>query len=188
MKPFNKFVEQFSVNASRNNQLKQNIQPTQPNYLQSGPLTKTNNMLKKLGPAVTQRNIPTQTLSQNKNGNLEPSELLRVGKYNASPVGLKQWYTNNAYLLPKAAQAFLLAQREYGKQIPINSAYRNLEHQAGLNAKVKAQAGRSKHGFGLALDMQPGTNAYNWFKTNGPRYGWYFAGIQGDPYHFEFRG
>jgi len=137
-------------------------------------------------PAVTRVNAPTTTVG--KNGQLTPQELTPVGKYAASPVGKKQWYGDTAMLSPRAAAAFLAAQQSYGKPIPINSAYRSLDHQAGISAKVKATPGRSKHGLGLALDIQPGTDAYNWLVQNGSKFGWHFAGIRNDPYHFEYRG
>lgn len=138
--------------------------------------------------AVTMRNIPTP-VSASKNGRLQPNELTKVGKYNAGAAGKAQWYKDDAYLSPDAARAFLAAQQAYGGTIKINSAYRNLEHQAGVSRqyRVAAQPGRSQHGLGKAIDLQPGTPGYNWMKTNGPRFGWYFAAISGDPYHFEYR-
>jgi LAS superfamily LD-carboxypeptidase LdcB len=159
----------------------------------------------RVAPAVTQQNVattsvptqitaptqPQQTAAANKNGQLTQQELKPVGKYDAGPSGARQWYGNTAYLSPKAADAFLMAQRTFGEQIPINSAYRNLEHQGGLSReghKVVGKSGKSKHGLGNAVDIQPGTAAYNWFQKNGPKFGWHFAAIAGDPYHFEYRG
>ena len=145
-------------------------------------------------PAVTTRNVPSTagTISgAGKNGQLQPSELVRVGKYQAGPSGQSQWYKNDAYLAPDAARAFQRAQQEYGKPIQINSAYRNLEHQKGLSReghRVVARSGTSRHGLGKALDLQNGTSAYNWMKANGPKYGWHYAAISGDPYHFEYKG
>jgi len=157
-----------------------------------------------VAPSVTQRNIATtsypvqttaptqpQQTATGKNGQLTQKELKLVGKYNAGPSGKRQWYTNNAFLSPRAADAFLAAQQAYGRPFPINSAYRNLEHQRGLSGeghKVVGRAGTSRHGLGMAIDIQPNTPHYNWFKQNGPQFGWHFASIPGDPYHFEFRG
>ena len=120
---------------------------------------------------------------------MQPSDLIKVGKYNAGAAGRAQWYGTDAYLAPDAGRAFLAAQQAYGKTIPINSAYRNIEHQAGVRRQttVAAKPGTSRHGLGRALDLQPNTPAYNWFKNNGPKYGWYFAAIRNDPYHFEYR-
>jgi len=157
----------------------------------------------RIAPAVTQRNVattsyPVQTTAPtqaqqtgDRNGQLTPQELKPVGKYAAGPSGARQWYGNTAFLAPRAADAFLAAQQAYGAPIPINSAYRNLEHQSGLGReghKVVGKSGRSRHGLGMAIDLQNGTQHYNWFIQNGPKFGWHYARIPGDPYHFEFRG
>jgi len=157
-----------------------------------------------VAPPVTQRNVatttypvqttaPTQAVqtATGRNGQLTQRELKPVGKYNAGPSGKRQWYADNAFLSPRAADAFLAAQQAFGRPFPINSAYRNLEHQRGLSGeghKVVGKAGTSRHGLGMAIDIQPNTPHYNWFKQNGPQFGWHFASIPGDPYHFEFRG
>lgn len=144
----------------------------------------------KPAPAVTQRNAPVKPTGRN--GMLSPQELKQVGTYNATPggAGEKQWYGRNAFLNPKAADAFLAAKQAYGKDIPINSAYRNLEHQQGLRGKhaVVAQAGTSMHGLGKGLDLQSGTDAFNWMVRNGPKFGWYHKNIRNDPFHFEYKG
>lgn len=168
------------------------------------PLQQQTSQQYTVSPAVTQRNIPTTTYpvqttaptqaqqtGMGRNGQLTAQDLKPVGKYNAGPSGARQWYGNTALLSPGAADAFLAAQQAYGQQIPINSAYRNIEHQKGLSReghKVVGRAGTSRHGLGMAIDIQPNTPAYNWFMRNGPQFGWHFASIKGDPYHFEFRG
>lgn len=172
------------------------------------PYTKQTNMVtaqpSPVAPSVTQRNVattsyPVQTTaptqakqtSTGRNGQLTQQELKPVGQYNAGPSGKRQWYGTTALLSPRAADAFLAAQQAYGRPFPINSAYRNLEHQKGLAGeghKVVGRAGTSRHGLGMAIDIQPNTPHYNWFKQNGPQFGWHFAAIPGDPYHFEFRG
>lgn len=141
-------------------------------------------------PAVTTRNVPSTTFT-GKNGNLSPSQLVKVGQYDAGAAGRSQWYGTDAYLEPKAAQAFKAAQQDFGGPIKINSAYRNIAHQQGLSKeghKVVGRPGRSMHGIGKALDLQRGTPEYSWMKTNGPKYGWHFASIPGDPHHFEYKG
>lgn len=169
----------------------------------SQPVQATPQQATATAPAVTQRNVattsypvqrtaPTQVQQTgDRNGQLTPQELKPVGKYAAGPSGAKQWYGNTAFLSPRAADAFLAAQQAYGAPIPINSAYRNLEHQSGLSReghKVVGQSGKSRHGLGMAIDLQKGTQHYNWFMQNGPKFGWHYASIPGDPYHFEFRG
>ena len=210
MKTFSQFVREatFSVNASR----KTGLPATQPAQQASYPVQTAPTMAQPTpqqqpvytAPAITQRNVPTATYPTQvtaptqaqqtaigRNGQLSPQELKPVGKYNAGPSGARQWYGTTALLNPRAADAFLAAQQAYGQQIPINSAYRNLEHQKGLSKeghKVVGRAGTSRHGLGAAIDVQPSTPAYNWLVRNGPQFGWHFASIPGDPYHFEFRG
>lgn len=204
MKTFKQFIGEasFSVDTSRGRMGSGTIaQPPQPS-----PVYPVQTIARQpyVPPAVTQRNVPTvsypvqitaptqtQPVAVGRNGQLTPKDLKPVGRYNAGPAGARQWYGTTALLNPKAADAFLAAQQAYGRQIPINSAYRNLEHQKGLSKeghRVVGKAGTSRHGLGLAVDIQPSTPAYNWLQRNGPRFGWYFASIPGDPYHFEFRG
>lgn len=205
MKTFKQFIEEasFAVDTSRGRMgsgaisqpRAKSVYPVQTTPRQSTPY---------IPSAVTQRNVPTvsypaqttaptqaQPMGAGRNGQLTPKDLKTVGKYNAGPSGSRQWYGNNALLSPKAADAFLAAQQAFGRLIPINSAYRNLEHQKGLSReghKVVGRAGTSKHGLGMAIDIQPNNPAYSWLQRNGPKFGWYFASIPGDPYHFEFKG
>jgi len=215
MVSFRQYIKEanFSVNTGRGTMspgAQRAVAPQQTYPLQTqaaAPRQQTNRVtaqVSPVAPAVTQRNVATATYpvqpiaptqpqqtATGKNGQLTQQELKPVGKYNAGPSGKRQWYADNAFLSPRAADAFLAAQQAYGRPFPINSAYRNLEHQRGLSGeghKVVGRAGTSRHGLGMAIDIQPNTPHYNWFKQNGPQFGWYFASIPGDPYHFEFRG
>lgn len=158
-------------------------QPQQTTATQVTPTT--------VPPAVTHINAPT--VATGKNGQLSPTELVKVGKYDAGSAGARQWYANDAYLAPTAAQAFSAAQQAFGRPISISSAYRNLEHQKGLSGEghaVVARSGTSRHGLGRALDVSPNQDpeGYKWLKQNGSQFGWQFANIPGDPFHFEYRG
>jgi len=130
---------------------------------------------------------PSKPQSGKGNGFLTSSDLMKV-KSLSYPADYKDWYGNSAMLNPSAGKAFLAAQQAYGKDIPINSAYRSYEHQRNVKGSVKASPGYSRHGVGLALDLEPNTPAYNWMVKNGEKYGWYYAKIPGDPYHFEYKG
>jgi len=130
---------------------------------------------------------PPKPQSGNKNGYLTPADLMKV-KPLSYPADYQDWYGNNAMLNPSAGKAFLSAQKEYGKDIPINSAYRSYEHQKRVSGSVKAPPGYSKHGLGLAIDLEPNTPYYNWMRQNGPKFGWYYSNIPGDPFHFEYKG
>jgi len=138
-------------------------------------------------PQTPKAPSPPKSQSGNKNGHLTSADLMKV-KPLSYPADYQDWYGNNAMLNPNAGRAFLAAQKEYGKDIPINSAYRSYEHQRRVSGPVKASPGYSKHGLGLAIDLQPNTPYYNWMKANGPKFGWYYANIPGDPYHFEYKG
>jgi len=66
-------------------------------------------------------------------------------------------------------QTFL---QKYGK-LTITSAYRAIQNTPGGGAA--AAPGTSRHGLGLAIDLQqPASHAevYNWFKVNAPGLGW----------------
>jgi hypothetical protein len=139
-------------------------------------------------PAITTKaSAPSKPQSGKGNGYLTSADLIKI-KPLSSPADYKDWYGNNAMLNPTAGKAFLAAQQAYGKDIPINSAYRSYKHQENVKGSVKATPGYSRHGVGLALDLEPNTPAYNWMVKNGPKYGWYYAKISGDPFHFEYRG
>jgi hypothetical protein len=139
-------------------------------------------------PAITTKApAPSKPQSGKGNGFLTSADLIKI-KPLSYPADYKDWYGNNAMLNPTAGKAFLVAQQAYGKDIPINSAYRSYEHQRNVKGSVKASPGYSRHGVGLALDLEPNTPAYNWMVKNGAKYGWYYAKIPGDPYHFEYKG
>lgn len=98
-------------------------------------------------------------------------------------------YKSDAYLHPEAAQSFNKMNADYKnmfrkKGISINSAYRDVFHQGGVNSggNPKAGSGTSNHGFGLSLDVGRGRN---WMKKNGGHYGWCWFGA-GDKPHFNY--
>ena len=136
---------------------------------------------------VSSAPIASQPPSGKGNGFLTSADLMKVNSLAYAP-DYSDWYGNSAMLNPSAAKSFMAAQQAYGKNIPINSAYRSYKHQQAVSGPVKAAPGHSRHGLGLAIDLQPGTAAYNWMRKNGSKYGWYYAAIPGDPYHFEYRG
>jgi len=128
------------------------------------------------------------------NGRLKPEELTRVGTLYGRP-DYYDWYGDAAMLRNDAAAAFIAADaqaKREGITILITSAYRSLAHQQALidskKYPVVAKVGTSRHGFGIALDIQTGTPGYDWFVKNGPKYGWKYMAIPGDPVHFEYTG
>jgi hypothetical protein len=126
------------------------------------------------------------------NGRLRKSQLKSAGTLYGSK---DSWGGNTVYLLPAAADAFIRAKNAAAKEgitILVTSAYRDYAHQARVAADpssyTPAAPGTSRHGYGIALDIQTGTPGYSWFVRNGPSYGWYYMAFPGDPVHFEFRG
>lgn len=80
-----------------------------------------------------------------------------------------------------AASAFALNnafEQRFGRPLCVTSAYRGLQEQAQLRVSrgsFAAPAGRSDHGWGLAIDFCPNTYtgaAGAWLKQNGPKFGW----------------
>lgn len=106
-----------------------------------------------------------------------------------TPVGKRH------FLAPDAARAFLAAQRAFGGVIKATSSYRPYSVQKALYAamlagKTKgpvAPPGRSRHQYGLAVDIAPGASR-NWMARYGKAYGWVQPLPRSDPAHFEYRG
>ena len=166
-----------------------------------------NQFLNEANVSGTPGNIPSFVSSPNKgteagttpsapksgkgNGYLTSADLVKVKSLSQTP-DYKDWYGNSAMLNPAAAKAFSAAQSAFGKDIPINSAYRSYAHQQSIQQSGKyavvAAPGTSRHGMGLALDLEPGTPSYNWMMKNGSKFGWFYAGIPDDKFHFEYRG
>ena len=103
----------------------------------------------------------------------------------------KHPYGNTAYLHPEAAKSFQEMNTEfknkYGRDIVIQSAYRDFFHQGGVDSggNPKANAGTSNHGFGLSIDISTDSEEHKFIKNNGNDYGWCWFG-KGDEVHFNF--
>jgi len=122
------------------------------------------------------------------------------------------------YLLhPEAANQYFklkAAAKSAGIAWTITSGYRSVSHQSSLGSgSTVAKAGKSPHGWGLALDFgelyravngsgTPSINKqacetsslYRWLSNNGPKYGWYNpyrladgAGVD-EMWHWEYWG
>ena len=103
----------------------------------------------------------------------------------------KHPYGNTAYLHPEAAKYFEVMndkfKEKYGRDIVIQSAYRDFFHQGGVDSggNPKAGSGTSNHGFGLSIDISPNSDEWKFIKRNGNDYGWCWFG-SGDKVHFNF--
>ena len=111
--------------------------------------------------------------------------LVDVGTYNlertteAALGDITPWYKNRAMLDPDAATAFNTMKGDYGKDIPIDSAFRSVRH----NEVLPGHSGTSNHLEGRAIDVGDPA-ARKWLIANGEKYGWKFAVKN----HFNFVG
>ena len=111
--------------------------------------------------------------------------LVDVGTYNlertteAALGDITPWYKNRAMLDPDAATAFNTMKGDYGKDIPIDSAFRSVRH----NEVLPGHSGTSNHLQGRAIDVEDPA-ARKWLIANGEKYGWKFAVKN----HFNFVG
>lgn len=87
--------------------------------------------------------------------------------------------------------------RDTGRELGISSAYRDyawqqrLYNNRGSNRYPVAKPGKSKHGWGLAVDVNLPGNDYNnptykWLTKNAKQFG--FHTIKGDPVHWQYGG
>lgn len=58
---------------------------------------------------------------------------------------------------------------------------------------LAARPGTSNHGWATAVDLSGSVASYNtsaheWFRANGPAYGWYIDTVRTEPWHADFRG
>ena len=124
------------------------------------------------------------------NGKLTNAELSRISfspGYRLAPAAARALESmNSAY------------RKKFGKNLVINSAYRNLAQQAALVAagKTSATPGTSEHGNGIAVDlggMGWGTASRKWMESNAATFGfispsWAQRNQLNEPWHWEFHG
>ena len=111
----------------------------------------------------------------------DEKDLVSVGTYSLDTDTKKQlttsklpWYANRAYLTSDAAEEFELMRDSYGKSIPLESAYRNKDHNDALAILYGEAVKSSKHMDGLSIDVPSGA-ARDWMLLNGKKYGWELA-------------
>jgi len=85
------------------------------------------------------------------------------------------------------------AQQSTGQSLKLvgpNSSYRTFKQQEDMVRQYglgqAARPGRSNHGFGLAVDLVK-DNAWKWFVSNGPRYGFYQLNSTNEAHHFDYK-
>lgn len=117
-----------------------------------------------------------------KNGELPHSALTSIG--------------NGHQLAKKPAKAFkklAKALKAAGHDYAVNSAYRSLDEQKDLVAKLgtlddggrAAKVGTSEHGLGTAVDMTLSWEAVEWLRANAGKYG-FKETISEEPWHWAY--
>ena len=112
--------------------------------------------------------------------------LVPVGKYRLEESSGTPRYEDTALLSHEAGEAFIKMNDAYkkdrGKGIPIESAFRDPEH----NKKVKGSR-TSKHMRGESVDISD-PESFEWVKDNGEKFGWFFNPYDDESNHFEYEG
>jgi len=85
------------------------------------------------------------------------------------------------------------AQQNTGQSLKLvgpNSSYRTFKQQEDMARQYgigqAARPGRSNHGFGLSIDLIKDTG-WQWFVTNGPKYGFYQLNSTNEAHHFDYK-
>jgi LAS superfamily LD-carboxypeptidase LdcB len=149
---------------------------------------------------------------------LDLETYMAAGECDASAASKAQGYPNgllpqeslcalydDKFLRADAAVDFLMLNQryveEYGENICITSAYRDLPNQQRVYGEVApgfaAVPGTSNHGLGQAIDLGCGiqnfrSERWNWMEANGADYGWHHPAWAKsspfEPWHWEYSG
>lgn len=117
----------------------------------------------------------------------------RIPRSALTPIGI-----GGHRLYAPAAQAFQRMRADAaraGVNIGVTDSYRSYEQQVDLarrkglykNGGLAATPGTSKHGWGVALDIDVNRQGLAWMRANAARYGFAEA-VPREPWHWEFRG
>lgn len=126
------------------------------------------------------------------------------GRIPSSALKALSWSGGGDYLRCDAARAVEGLNAKYasehgGRNLGINDSYRSYDRQVTMKALkggMAATPGTSNHGWGLALDIQVGSQSsetYRWLTVNGPAYGWINSEwamnpAHREPWHWEYQG
>lgn len=169
------------------------------------------------GPAMRQANLPLPSLEEHERILATSSEYIvsnNLPNCSGVPVGDPATWVNGA--LPedtlctlwdkrnkvRADAAVALANLNYafklrfGHNLCIQSSYRTIGDQYRVIASrgwLAAPAGKSNHGWALAIDLCGGDDRgerFEWLKANAPAYDWvnppWASTIKYEPWHFEY--
>jgi zinc D-Ala-D-Ala carboxypeptidase len=126
-----------------------------------------------------------------------PPELLAYGNGNIPSEALGPIGVGSHRLWGPAAKAFMNMRADAaaaGIDIGVTDSYRSYAQQVDLAERkglyrdggLAAVPGTSKHGWGVALDLDVNAKAQEWLRANATRYGFYETTPR-EPWHWEFR-
>jgi D-alanyl-D-alanine carboxypeptidase len=126
-----------------------------------------------------------------------PASLVGYGNGHIPPESLELIGVGAHRLWAPAADAFKRMARDattQGIKIGATDSYRSYDQQVQLAQRkglyseggLAAQPGQSKHGWGMALDLDVDSRGLAWMRANGARYGFYETTPR-EPWHWEFR-
>lgn len=126
-----------------------------------------------------------------------PGELVAYGNGRIPTEALEPIGVGKHRLWGPAAVAFrqmALDAAGEGVNIGVTDSYRSYDQQVDLASRkglysdggLAAQPGTSKHGWGVALDVDVDSRGLAWLRANGSRYG-FFETTPREPWHWEYR-
>ncbi|MFH1810595.1 MAG: LysM peptidoglycan-binding domain-containing protein [Pseudomonadota bacterium] len=149
----------------------------------------------KLASPVANPSPPPATGSVNSSG--VPADLARYGNGRIPSSALTPIGVGSHRLWAPAADAFKRMRADAaaaGITIGVTDSYRSYDAQVDLarrkglysNGGLAAVPGTSKHGWGLAVDLDLNSRAQAWMQANAGRYG--FSTIPREPWHWQYGG
>lgn len=125
------------------------------------------------------------------NGNMNIASMTPLS-WTSDPRGQQYWLVAEATTALEQLSAAFRA--EFGHDLPIDLAYRDLQTQKEMKAAlgpIAATPGESNHGLGKAFDLPEwkcqygfGTAKHTWLAQHGPAYGWYE--LRSEYWHFDY--
>jgi D-alanyl-D-alanine carboxypeptidase len=167
--PFAQLLDQFQGNQSSASAAPSATAPASATGASAGTI-----------PAFT----PPAALVPYGNGHI-PAQLL-------APIGV-----GSQKLWAPAASSFqrmAAAASSQGVKIGVTDSYRTYDQQVQLaqnkglysEGGLAAQPGQSKHGWGMAVDVDVDSRGETWLRANGAKYGFYETTPR-EPWHWEYR-
>ena len=152
----------------------------------------------RLAGAQSTAGVPTGRLVDEHGRLTVPAELEAYGNGRIPPQALQRIGRGEHRLYGPAATAcarLLADARRDGVEIGVTDSYRSYDSQVDLVRRkglyseggLAAAPGTSKHGWGLALDLDLDSRAQAWMRTNAGRYG-FVEDTPREPWHWAYHG